>query len=120
MDARLCTLRVRSLARRCVIPATTDRGEIIHLASFFRLSPALRDGAPALVQHGDTQAGRCGWEPFFGALAARGLAVAWTANDRASVRLVPREEARRDPPHRPSLARALAHARAFLSAWWGT
>lgn len=52
----------------------TDRAEILHLAGRRRLSPALRDGAPALVAVGD-KAGRCGWEPFFAALEGRGLAV---------------------------------------------
>lgn len=46
--------------------ATRDRCDIIHLAGRLRLSPALRDGAPALVPVGD-RAGRCGWEPFFAA-----------------------------------------------------
>ncbi len=101
------------------MPATTDRGDILHLAGFCRLSPALRDGAPALVAPGDAGAVRCGWEEFFRALSASGLAVAWTPDDPASARLVPRAEARRDPPHRPSLARAVASARKFVDAWRG-
>ena len=65
---------------------TTDRGEILHLSGRHRLSPALRDGAPLLVPVGDT-AGRCGWAPFFEALARAGLAVAEEGDE---VRLVPR------------------------------
>ncbi len=99
------------------MPATVDRGDILHLAGFRRLSPALRDGLPALVAHGEAGA-RCGWEPFFRALSARGLAVAW-AGDDGPVRMVPRAEADRDPPHRPSLRRALDHARRFSRAWRG-
>lgn len=71
------------------MPATTVRGEIMHAAGRARLSPALRDGAPALVGHGET-AGRCGWAPFFRALEARRLAVAWEDADPAALRLVPR------------------------------
>lgn len=57
---------------------TTDRGDILHGAGRLRLSPALRDGAPALAPVGDT-AGRCGWAPFFAALEARGLGVVFPA-----------------------------------------
>jgi hypothetical protein len=76
--------------------ATTDRGEILHAAGRARLSPALRDGAPALLPHGET-AGRCGWAPFFAALEARRLAVAWDASDPSTVRLVPLAEAETAP-----------------------
>jgi hypothetical protein len=71
------------------MPATTDRGEIMHAAGRARLSPALRDGAPALVPQGEA-AGRCGWEPFFAALGAKRLAVAWDAGDPSALRVVPR------------------------------
>ena len=70
------------------MPVTLDRGEILHRAGRARLSPALRDGAPALVPLSDT-AGRCGWAPFFEALEARRLAVSWEAEDPGSVRIVP-------------------------------
>jgi len=101
------------------MPASVDRGEVIHLAGLHRLSPALRDGAPALVGAGEPGA-RCGWEAFFAALSARRSAVAWTADgDAASVRVVALGEARRDPPHRASLLRALRQAAAFLRAWRG-
>ncbi len=66
---------------------TRDRADIIHLAGRLRLSPALREGAPALVQVGDP-GGRCGWEPFFAALECRGLWV--TAGDGPTV-LIGRE-----------------------------
>jgi hypothetical protein len=69
------------------MPATTDRGEIMHAAGRARLSPALRDGAPALVPQGET-AGRCGWAPFFGALEARRLAVEWDQADATTLRIV--------------------------------
>jgi len=70
------------------MPATTDRGEIMHAAGRARLSPALRDGAPALLPQSETP-GRCGWAPFFEALEARRLAVAWDEGDPSSVRIVP-------------------------------
>lgn len=69
------------------MPATTDRETIVHLAGRHRLSPALRGGTPALVPHGEV-AGRCGWAPFFAALAEHGLAVAFEPDDPGSVRLV--------------------------------
>ena len=67
------------------MPHTTDRGEILHRAGRARLSPALRDGAPALVPIDET-AGRCGWAPFFAALEARRMAVEWSGDE---VRVVP-------------------------------
>ena len=70
------------------MPVTLDRGEILHRAGRARLSPALRDGAPALVPVSET-AGRCGWAPFFAALEARRLAVAWDVDDPGSVQIVP-------------------------------
>lgn len=60
----------------------------MHAAGRARLSPALREGAPALVAQADT-AGRCGWAPFFAALASRRLAVAWDEADPAALRIVP-------------------------------
>jgi hypothetical protein len=67
--------------------STVDRGEIMHRAGRARLSPALRDGVPALVPVDET-AGRCGWAPFFAALESRGMAVAWEDADPGSVRVV--------------------------------
>ena len=60
----------------------------MHAAGRARLSPALRDGAPALLPAGET-AGRCGWAPFFAALTARRLAVAWDEADPSALRVVP-------------------------------
>ena len=70
------------------MPLPRERGEIIHRAGRARLSPALRDGAPVLVPMDET-AGRCGWAPFFAALEARHLAVAFEGDDPESVRVVP-------------------------------
>lgn len=64
----------------------------MHAAGRARLSPALRDGAPALLPQGET-AGRCGWAPFFAALEARRLAVAWDDADPGIVRIVLLSEA---------------------------
>ncbi len=89
-----------------------DRGEILHLLGRHHLSPAVRDGAPALAGHGDPT-GRCGWEPFFRALEARGLAV--VAEGDAEPRLVPRAEAGA-PAHRGG---GLAEARRFVDALRG-
>lgn len=69
--------------------ATLDRGEIVHFAGQHGLSPALRDGAPAFSS-GHDPAGRCGWEAFFAALEARGLALAWDPEDPGSAGFAPR------------------------------
>ena len=69
--------------------ATVDRGEIIHFAGRQGLSPALREGAPAFAA-GHDPAARCGWEAFFGALEARGLALAWDPGDPAAASFAPR------------------------------
>ncbi len=96
--------------------ATLDRGEIIHFAAQSRLSPALRDGAPALVGHG-AAGERCGWEPFFRALAAKHLAVAFDPATPGEVRFVPRDEAE---PHLGSTRRTpLEEVRRFLAALRG-
>lgn len=101
------------------MPESVDRGEIIHQAGRWRLSPALRDGNPALVAPGDP-AGRCGWAEFFAALEARRLAVAFDPEDPGSIRFVARAAA---PGPRPSaIARAraaFAEARRFLAALRG-
>ncbi len=93
------------------MPATLDRGDVIHFAGRFRLSPALREGTPALVAHGEPGA-RCGWAEFFAALDARGLAVAFEPEDGRSARLVPRAEARHHGPGvREEMRRFLAALR---------
>ncbi|HEY6005141.1 MAG TPA: hypothetical protein VIV57_19840, partial [Anaeromyxobacter sp.] len=69
------------------MPITTDRGVVIHFAGRHRLSPALRDGAPALVAVGDPGQ-RIGWAEFFAALGAAGLVASLEPDDPASFRLV--------------------------------
>jgi hypothetical protein len=90
---------------------TADRGVIVHLAGRHHLSPALREGSPALLGPGDV-AGRCGWEPFFRALQARELAIAFEAD--GSARAVPRTALAA-----PRRGDALAEARRFLRALRG-
>jgi hypothetical protein len=85
-----------------------DRSDVIHGLGARELSPALRDGAPALAALGDSD-GRCGWAPFFAALDAHRLAVDLGEGE---ARLVPRGEARPEA-HAGS---ALAEASAFLDA----
>jgi hypothetical protein len=101
------------------MPATTDRGDILHLAGRARRSPALEGASPRLVAGGEGGATRCGWAPFFRALAASGLAVAWRGDAPDDLRMVARAEARRDPPHRASLRRALADAGRIVRALRG-
>lgn len=71
------------------MPATLDRGEVIHHAGRHHRSPALLDGTPALLEHGEPGT-RCGWGPFFSALAGRGETLA-LASDGSS-RTAPRGE----------------------------
>jgi hypothetical protein len=66
---------------------TTDRGAILHHAGFHRRSPALLDGAPVLAGHGEPGR-RCGWEEFFRAMDARGLAA--DLGEDGQARFVPR------------------------------
>jgi len=68
------------------MPATHDRGDIIHFAGRHRLSPAIRDGAPALVAQGEPGE-RCGWEKFFRTLGARRLQV--ELQEAGTARFVP-------------------------------
>ena len=88
----------------------------MHLAGRARLSPALRDGAPALVPSAEG-AGRCGWAPFFAALEERRLAVALDPADPSSVRLVPAADVPR--ARAGTFSAALASARRFLAALRG-
>lgn len=90
-----------------------DRAVILHLAGRHRLSPALRDGAPALLGPGDVN-GRCGWEPFFRALQERRQAIAFEEDGTA--RAVPGTGV---PAHPPSKGDALGEARRFLAALAG-
>lgn len=101
------------------MPLTADRADVLHFAGRHRLSPALRDGAPALVGHGEPGA-RCGWAPFFEALRARAEAVALEPDDPASFRLVPvgRAGAASGAARAPGPG-AWAEARRFLAALRG-
>jgi hypothetical protein len=102
------------------MPVTVDRGEIIHLAGHRRLSPALRDGAPALVPASDS-GGRCGWAEFFAALEARGLAVAFdeAAAEAGGLSLVARGAAPARPSWGVRLRAACAESRRFAAALRG-
>ncbi len=94
------------------MPAIRDRGDVIHFAGRHRLSPALRDGAPALVAPGEPGE-RCGWAPFFRAMDERRVALAYDDDEPASRRFVPCEEAR-PARHAPG---PLEEARRFLAAF---
>lgn len=95
--------------------ATHDRGEIIHLAGLLGLSPALKDGAPAFSAGHDPALKRCGWEPFFTALEARGQEPAFDT-EAAAAAMLPRAEARPLERGHASPAEALAHSGRFLRA----
>jgi hypothetical protein len=98
---------------------TFDRGAILHFAGFHRLSPALdAGGGPALAAELPDGARRCGWEPFFAAMAARRLALTFDPDDGASARFVRSGEAKDGGEH-PTLASAIAHARRFVKALRG-
>ncbi len=96
--------------------AMTDRGQIIHFAGFHRLSPALRDGAPAFAAGPDASLRRCGWETFFEALEARGLALSFDPEDPGNAAFVPRRQAKGLGHGGTSLRRALEHSARFLRA----
>ncbi len=104
------------------MPLEADRAEVIHFAGRNRLSPALREGAPALVAPGEPGE-RCGWAPFFAAPAGRRLAAAFDPDDPASFRIVPggASRASRAPGGAPARrGGAFAEARRFLAALRGT
>jgi hypothetical protein len=96
------------------MPATRDRAHVIHFAGRHRLSPALHDGVPSLVAHGE-QGERCGWEPFFRAMDERALALD-ADPDGGTFRLVPAARARH---RRTTPLAALSRARRFLAALRG-
>lgn len=101
----------RRVAREDV-EVTQDRAAIIHGAGARGLSPALRDGAPALVPLEERE-GRCGWAAFFEALRRRRGAVAL---EEGAARIVEGEAPAADAPGGPG---ALAEARRFLRALRG-
>jgi hypothetical protein len=95
--------------------ATHDRGEVLALAGFHHLSPALEGGRPRLADEGAT-AGRVGWEPFFAALDAAGLVVAWDTDDPSGAAPIPAAEGRaleRHPPFSAAMDRTRRFVRAF-------
>jgi hypothetical protein len=97
---------------------TADRGDVIHFAGRHRLSPVLREGAPALAAIGDPGQ-RVGWAEFFAALRSRGLVASLEPEDASSFRLVPAGasgQAAEAPARGPG---ALAEARRFLEALRG-
>jgi hypothetical protein len=95
--------------------ATRDRGEVLSLAGFHHLSPALRDGGPRLVDEGEG-GGRIGWEPFFSALDSAGLVMAWDTDDPGSAAPVPAAQARPMERH-PTFATAMERTRRFVRAF---
>ncbi len=102
------------------MPVTVDRGEIIHFAGRHRLSPALRDGMPALVAPAEAGSRR-GWADFFRAMEDRKLAASFDPEDAGSFRLVPRDGgggARAAGARGPGQG-ACAEARRFLAALRG-
>lgn len=102
------------------MPIGHDRADVIHFAGRHRLSPALRDGAPVLVAHGEPGE-RCGWAEFFEAIRARGALASLEPDDPASFRLVARGGAAPSggaPACAPGRG-AFAEARRFLAALRG-
>lgn len=94
---------------------TTDRGDIIHFAGRHRLSPATRDGGPALVAQGEPGE-RCGWERFFRALRERDLALELDPDDASTFRFVATAQTHPPAPRRRG---ALEEVRRFLDALRG-
>lgn len=100
------------------MPITLDRGDVIHFAGRHRLSPALRDGTPALVGVGEPGR-RIGWAELFAAMGAAGLVASLEPDDAASFRLVPRGDAAASGAARGHGPGALAEARRFVAALRG-
>ncbi len=98
--------------------ATHDRGQVLDFAGSNHLSPALRDGVPALVDEGET-GGRIGWEAFFAALERAGLELAWDTGDASTVRAVRAAEALPLERH-PTFADGLARTRRFMAVLRGS
>ncbi len=100
------------------MPLLADREAVIHFAGRHRLSPALVDGAPALVASG-APGERCGWAAFFAAPPRRHLAAALDPDDPASFRTVPGDASPSPAGGRARRAGAFAEARRFLAALRG-
>ena len=98
--------------------ATHDRGAVLDLAGANHLSPAIREGVPALVAEGET-AGRTGWEPFFAALDRAGLALSWDTEDPATVKAIGVAEAAPITQH-PTFADGMARTRRFVAVLRGS
>ncbi len=98
-----------------VMQSGLDHGDVIHFAGRHGLSPALVEGAPALLAHGEPGA-RCGWERLFAALSARGETLVLASDggwSRASLGAAP-------SPSRPSAPGVFLHrAAATLRALRG-
>lgn len=91
-----------------------DHGDLIHFAGRHGLSPALVEGAPALVAHGEPGQ-RCGWAALFAALSARGETLALASDGGWS-----RTAAAGPAPSRPSAPGVFLHrATATLRALRG-
>jgi hypothetical protein len=97
--------------------ASHDRGEILNAAGQGHLSPAVLDGVPVLLPEGENP-GRVGWSDFFAALDARGLLVAWDAEDPSSAAPIPAAEGAPLIRH-AGLSAGLDQARRFLAALGG-
>jgi hypothetical protein len=97
---------------------TNDRGAIIHFAGFHQLSPALDGSRPAFSTQPAEGPRRCGWESFFAAMRACGLALEFQPEDGTSARFVPDSQARHPRPLGPALRGALEHAKRFWRAYF--
>jgi hypothetical protein len=102
---------------------TTDRCDILHFAGFHHLSPALDDrSAPVFSVEASDRLTRCGWETFFKAMAARGLALTYDPRDAGSARFVvatthaPSPSPTGDEAPRHDLAHAIDHSKRFVRA----
>lgn len=96
--------------------ATHDKGAVIHWAGAQKRSPALREGAPVLLGHdqSDPKAVRCGWGPFFEALHARHACLVYDTDAPDSGGLVPAADAKGLPSGERPLGEQMKHALGFL------
>jgi hypothetical protein len=96
--------------------ATHDKGALIHWAGAQKRSPAIRDGAPVLLGHdqSDPKAVRCGWAPFFEALHAARVVLVYDTDAPDSGGLLPAAEAKGLPGGERPLGAQIKHALGFL------